>query len=289
MASARPPGDPRGRKEQAYRAVSGEVTSRSIASSPALHMEVLSRSSPQPVIEWLYKQPVATLMWMRNGFGRYDLNVTGTVEPAQSARTAKMFYLPPGADARGEFVVEGDCNYIAIFFPAELAEHAASYPLIGFDDQAMRMGLTELSQWTDDPGFDVMAEGWTLQAAARLRSRSLEQVAQHDDLPEFNPGRLIEFLRYGGRVPSLAEMAQVAELSRSEMMRAVWRRTRQTPFEYALKVRMDAAADLLAHSRLSLDEIARRAGYESVSSFSRAFQRVRGRTPSFHRALPTGA
>lgn len=260
----------------AYRAISGagQVAQQSTLSSPAVHIEINRRNAPQPVLEWLYRQPVATMMCLRGGFTDYHLSVAGAAERSYSPRRDRLFYLPPGADAQGHFVVDKMCSYVAVFLPAELAENAASHPLMGFDDPAIRHGLLDLPNWKDDPGFSIMAEGWTLQTAARLRIRSLEVVRPPDTVPELNHGRLIEFLRYGRSAPTLAGMADVAGMSRNELMQSVWNRTKLTPFEYAVKMRMEAAAALLADSHYSISQVAARFGYKSPEAFARAFRRV---------------
>ena len=271
--------------ESAYRAVSGEVTRQKIASSAALHMEVLDRHSPEPIIDWLYRQPVATMMWLRTGFSHFDLGVGGTRRRPNVVRGDTILYIPPGMDAQGEFAVDSKCSYVAAFFPAEVAELAANQPLIGFDDPAIRAGLLDLRDWAEDPGFAIMSEGWTLQTAARLRRRSLEEVREPETVPELDSRRLIEFLRYGGAAPTLGEVAQ---MSRTELMRSLWRRIKLTPFEYALKMRMKAAAALLADTRLSIGAVGRRFGYESEAGFATAFNRVTGHTPLAYRMLMSG-
>jgi AraC family transcriptional activator of mar-sox-rob regulon len=47
--------------------------------------------------------------------------------------------------------------------------------------------------------------------------------------------------------------------------------------------RMREATDLLAHSNMSIKEIASALGYEHASSFTRAFERYFGKTPSGYR------
>lgn len=280
-------GDVSGR-DVAYRAISGsgQVARQSTLTSSAVHIEFNRRTAPQPVLEWLYRQPVATMMCLRSGFSGYNLSVGGSAERSYSPRRHRLFYLPPGADAQGDYTVGNTCSYIAVFFPAELAENAASDPVIGFDDPAIRHGLADLTNWSDDPGFSIMAEGWTLQTAARLRLRSLRTAQSPDTVPELKPDRLIEFLRYGHVVPTLGDMAQVAEMSRTEFMQSVWQKTKQTPFEYAVKMRMEAAAALLNDRSLSIEQVASRFGYGSLEAFSRAFVRIFDMTPEKYRAYP---
>jgi len=52
------------------------------------------------------------------------------------------------------------------------------------------------------------------------------------------------------------------------------------PIRYLTGWRMHVAEDLLGSTTLSVAAVARRAGYESEEAFSRAFKRLRGRSPS---------
>ena len=81
---------------------------------------------------------------------------------------------------------------------------------------------------------------------------------------------------------TIASLAQVAAMSRS----AFFVRFRQTvgmaPMEYLLHWRMVLAKQLLEHGQASVAEIARRVGYGSASTFSVAFTRHVGTSPSLY-------
>ncbi|MGG1553980.1 helix-turn-helix domain-containing protein [Paenibacillus ferrarius] len=56
------------------------------------------------------------------------------------------------------------------------------------------------------------------------------------------------------------------------------------PFsDYLNMRRMSAAKELLIHTRLGIEEIAGRVGFTSLNSFSRAFKRIHGVTPTSYR------
>jgi transcriptional regulator GlxA family with amidase domain len=56
-----------------------------------------------------------------------------------------------------------------------------------------------------------------------------------------------------------------------------------TPMEYVTLWRRQRAKRLLAESRLSLEQVASRAGYDSATSFSRVFTRELGVRPGAYR------
>jgi AraC-like DNA-binding protein len=81
---------------------------------------------------------------------------------------------------------------------------------------------------------------------------------------------------------TIVSLAHAAAMSRS----AFFNRFRQTvgmaPMEYLLHWRMALAKQLLEHGRASVAEVARRIGYGSASTFSVAFTRHVGTSPSLY-------
>jgi AraC-like DNA-binding protein len=61
----------------------------------------------------------------------------------------------------------------------------------------------------------------------------------------------------------------------------------ETPARYVAQVRMHQARQWLVRDKMRIGIVARRLGYESEASFSRAFKRVMGAAPSRFRS--TGA
>lgn len=87
-------------------------------------------------------------------------------------------------------------------------------------------------------------------------------------------------------VPGLAE---AAAMSRSAFFERFRRTVGMAPMEYLLHWRMVLAKRLLADGRLGVAEIARQVGYSSASTFSVAFSRHVGATPTIYaRQRPIG-
>ncbi|HVM52578.1 MAG TPA: AraC family transcriptional regulator [Acidimicrobiales bacterium] len=87
-------------------------------------------------------------------------------------------------------------------------------------------------------------------------------------------------------VAELANHAAAAPSTLDARFREVLRRS---PIRYLTDWRMHVAADLLASTRLTVFEIARRVGYDAEEAFSRAFKRARGTAPSAWRESVRGA
>lgn len=78
---------------------------------------------------------------------------------------------------------------------------------------------------------------------------------------------------------TVAELAEVADLSRSTFALRFRTTVGSTPLEYLTRWRMLLAADRLADSGDTIGTVARSLGYESESAFGTAFKRVMGRSP----------
>lgn len=79
---------------------------------------------------------------------------------------------------------------------------------------------------------------------------------------------------------SVAELANVAALSRSTFFERFGRTVGVAPMEYLLAWRMALAKDMLRRNAGGVAEIAERVGYNSASTFSAAFTRHVGRPPT---------
>lgn len=78
---------------------------------------------------------------------------------------------------------------------------------------------------------------------------------------------------------TVAELASEAGMSRSAFFGRFTRAVGLRPMEYLLAWRMAVAKDLLRRRDIALDEVARRVGYGSASTFSIAFSRHVGQPP----------
>ena len=79
---------------------------------------------------------------------------------------------------------------------------------------------------------------------------------------------------------TVPQLAKTAALSRSAFFERFTRTVGLPPMEYLLAWRMAVAKDLLRRADLGVTEVARRVGYSSASTFSTAFSRQVGQSPS---------
>jgi AraC-like DNA-binding protein len=83
---------------------------------------------------------------------------------------------------------------------------------------------------------------------------------------------------------TLASLAKVMRASRSAFAARFTSVVGETPARYVAQVRMNQARQWLVRDKLRIGVVARRLGYDSEASFSRAFKRVIGAAPSHFRS-----
>jgi len=83
---------------------------------------------------------------------------------------------------------------------------------------------------------------------------------------------------------TVATLARTAGLSRSAFFERFMRTVGVPPMEYVLAWRMAVAKDLLRRQDLAIGEVAERVGYGAASTFSAAFSRHVGQSPSRYAA-----
>lgn len=82
---------------------------------------------------------------------------------------------------------------------------------------------------------------------------------------------------------TLGDIAASASISARECLRCFQSSIHQSPMEYLISYRIQAAAKLLETTALPITEIAMATGWGSSSYFTKMFHRLRGKTPNDHR------
>lgn len=105
--------------------------------------------------------------------------------------------------------------------------------------------------------------------------------------PMKNQDRLLTMLAYiqenYTRKLTLQEIADASAVSTRECLRCFQAAIHQSPMEYLIDYRIQAATKLLESTSLSVTEIAMRTGWGSNSYFTKMFRQLRGKTPNAHR------
>lgn len=83
-----------------------------------------------------------------------------------------------------------------------------------------------------------------------------------------------------GRDLTLADLAGLVGISKDHFIRGFRAATQRTPYAYLVERRLARAVEALRHSQLSVEEIARAAGFKSAPGFSNVFKKHYGMSPS---------
>jgi AraC family transcriptional activator of mtrCDE len=154
-------------------------------------------------------------------------------------------------------------------------------------DQKLKAAMAELV--AQEVGSAAMSGALLKQVIVALVRRSLISVSSWVErfamLRDAQIARAFSIMAADPGGPhTVHRLARSVGLSRSAFMARFTEVTGQTPMRILRGLRMRQAAQQLRNTNLSVEEIVRSVGYESRSSFVRAFRQAYGRDPSDYRA-----
>ena len=153
-------------------------------------------------------------------------------------------------------------------------------------DESLRTALMELV--AQEVGSGAMSAALLKQVIVALLRRSLRSmdlwVERFSLLSDPQIARAFaEMVAHPGARHSVSSLARAAFLSRSAFEARFNRVVGRSPMMVLRDLRMRQAAEQLRSTTMTVDEIARHAGYASPSSFVRAFRRAHGCDPTSFR------
>jgi len=153
-------------------------------------------------------------------------------------------------------------------------------------DETLKTALMELV--AQEVGFGAMSAAMLKQVLVALLRRSLRSmdlwVERFSLLSDPQVARAFaEMVAHPGARHSVQSLARSAFLSRSAFEARFHKVVGRSPMSVLRDLRMRQAADQLASTTMTVDEIAHHAGYASRSSFVRAFRQARGCDPTSFR------
>jgi AraC family transcriptional activator of mtrCDE len=153
-------------------------------------------------------------------------------------------------------------------------------------DDTLKTALAELV--AQEVGFGAMGAALLKQVIVALLRRSLRSLdLWHERFSLLSDPQIArafaEMVARPGAPHSVESLARTAFLSRSAFVARFSKAVGRSPMLILRDLRMRQAADRLESTTLTVDEIARQAGYASRSSFVRAFRKAHGCDPTSYR------
>jgi AraC family transcriptional regulator len=175
-------------------------------------------------------------------------------------------------------------------FDLESGIAPAISPRLFFFDQAVWDTALKLKTeiGNSDPGSRQYAEALSLVLMHELirseRTTSGMVRPLSGGLPTWQRKRVVEFIEeHLSEEISLATLAELVNLSLFHFARAFKKSFGVPPHRYHSALRMDRARALLRRPALSVTQIGVQTGFRETSSFTRAFRRFTGLTPTEYR------
>jgi AraC family transcriptional regulator len=283
-----------GQTGQFVRSIGGDPVSSAITNTRSMRVEVLRRET-NGRMHWHFRQPEPTLFVFSRSTDRLHARVDGREVDRDFSGRSRLAIFPASTEIVGEWDVAPTVDYTVVFLNPALVRGrlgaAISEPMIGFGHDALERGLCELvreAAYPDDM-FEMMAEGWTIQALAhiaRLRHKCSDdpRASASGGLPGGRLHRLDDFIRANlSKSICLDELAGLAGLSKRHFLRAFQESLGTSPYKYVLALRIDEAKHRLSRSTDGMTEIALATGFGDAQHFSTSFRKATGETPSLFR------
>jgi AraC-like DNA-binding protein len=151
--------------------------------------------------------------------------------------------------------------------------------------------LISVEMASERPGAEAVVSRLTDALLAQaLRSHLLESDAANCRVPDAQVARALRVIRERPAADwSVSRLAAAVGLSRSAFAQRFRSATGESPMRSLTRYRLEKAATYLRASDAGLGEIARRTGYDSEVSISKAFRRQYGISPGAYRKAANGS
>jgi AraC-like DNA-binding protein len=182
---------------------------------------------------------------------------------------------PPGVDHR-EQAAGGFLNLVVAFRTCDLPVGS----LLAYHDQPHRpLGILLEMMETE---FYLKHDGWEttcdrlLDALLAYLTPRPDRPLKHASVEKLEHVLLAKISQPGFRVQTALRDFDISQFYFSRLFK---QQTGQTPLQYLLRRRIEAAGRLLQSTGQRIEEIARQVGFEDPYYFSRTFRKIKGCSP----------
>lgn len=129
------------------------------------------------------------------------------------------------------------------------------------------------------PGFEFVAVALLMELIGRL-ARAYAHMDQRASRSLIRLGEVLSYLeRHCAETIHLEDLAAIAHMSSSNLLRAFRLATGHAPIDYLIRLRIHRACDRLRRGDLNVTEAALQAGFNDSNYFARQFRQVMGCAP----------
>ncbi|MEM8794035.1 MAG: AraC family transcriptional regulator [Pseudomonadota bacterium] len=173
-------------------------------------------------------------------------------------------------------------------WPNRLRHDVISKP---FHDPLVEKTMMQIGYSNPGMSSDSVLKYAAFMIVHQLLDEAVQEVEHSDEIESVVPlsRSMIEDIdvyvgQHIDRQILVDELAKISGLSRHHFSRRFKATTGNTPYQYVLQKKLDAAAEYLASRRSrSVIDVAQSVGFESPAQFAKAFRRRFGQTPRFWR------
>ncbi len=229
-----------------------------------------------------------------------EIRADGTGFPRQLDLRQRLTFAPVGCRLEGwSAFCDRRNSYLALFFDPDILREEREIglagdgsPMVHFEDPELAATLAKLQSLLrqEEPADALYAETLGLVAALEIERRcrlGSPRAAPASGRLSVRQARLIEGYidaRLASKI-ALAELAELAQLSRFHFTRAFKKTFGLPPHQFVLHRRAERAKGLLQAGELPIREIAVSVGFGSQSQFADAFRKITGHSPRQWRRL----
>lgn len=272
--------------DELRRSISGDLVRKVTKYSPSARLEVFSRHEHGNKTMWEFKQPALALFWFSSGFKHARLLIDRNDVDVPISPLSNLGLVAAHSSIEGELETDEYFGYSVVFLDVarlSISRLKLKNSIMTFGNDKLQASFADLSQGAsrDDPFFDLMLEGWALQALARVGGFREPSVTGSRGLPR-SANRLVTAYieeNFDRRV-SVSELAAVAGYSERHFSRAFRETHRITPMQYVNQYRIEMAKRMINAGRQSMTDVAFSCGFSQVQHFSVMFRKATGMSPT---------